>query len=203
MKLFQGILYKNDFIYNFLDYLKNKGNKNLRFKILNKYISKQKSLIDICGGSGWLKDHIDQSIEYTVADASGEFGKICKSKNIKFLKLNCTKFNIKKVKFDYSVMIISLYQFKKNVNEIITNLKKITKKKIIIIEEISPKDESNYFSNIKKIIRDYLCKTDFYIKNNDLYNLHEFSSLMKKNKFEIINKFINHNLIIAIYRKKK
>ena len=35
MNLFKGILYKNNFFYNFFDFLKNREKKNLRFKILN------------------------------------------------------------------------------------------------------------------------------------------------------------------------
>ena len=54
--------------------------KNLRFEIVKKLIKKKTSLIDVCGGCGWLKDHLDQSIKYTVDDASEEFGKICKKK---------------------------------------------------------------------------------------------------------------------------
>ena len=203
MTIFKGLLYKNNFIYNFLDFLKNKGNKNLRFKILNNYIKKNSSLIDICGGGGWLKDHIDESIDYTSADASDQFGEICNKKNIKFIKLNLSKFNTIKMKFDYSVMIISLYQFKKNINNILKNLKKISKKNIIIIEEVSPLNESGNFSKIKKSIRGYLCKTSFYKKNNDLYTFNEFSKLMKRKKFRLIDKFVNNNLLIAIYEKKK
>ena len=170
MNLFKGILYKNNFFYNFLDFLKNREKKNLRFKILNQFIKKNSSLIDICGGAGWLKDHIDPSIKYTVADASNNFGKICKKKRINFMKINWENFNILKKKFDYSVMIISLYQFKNDLKKTIRNLKKISKKKVIIIEEILPVNESTIFSNIKKTIRGYLCKTSFYHKNNDLFD---------------------------------
>ena len=81
MEIFKGLLYKNNFFYNFLDYLKNKEKRNLRFKILNNYIRKKTSLIDVCGGTGQLKIHIDKSIKYTVADASDQFESICKNKN--------------------------------------------------------------------------------------------------------------------------
>ena len=201
MNLLKGILYKNNFIYNFLDFLKNREKKNLRFEILNQFIKKNSSLIDICGGAGWLKDHIDPSIKYTVADASNNFGKICKKKRINFMKINWKNFNILKKKFDYSVMIISLYQFKNDLKKTIRNLKKISKKKVIIIEEVLPVSESAIFSNIKKTIRGYLCKTSFYHKNNDLFDLQEFKILMRKNNFKIINKFISNNLLIAIFKK--
>ena len=203
MEIFKGLLYKNNFFYNFLDYLKNKEKRNLRFKILNNYIRKKTSLIDVCGGTGQLKTHIDKSIKYTVTDASDQFESTCKNKNINFIKLNCTNFNIRKIKFDYSVMIISLYQFKSDIKKILKNLRKISKKKVIIIEEISPKNETNIFTNIKKAIRGYLCKTSFYKKNYDLFNFREFSKLMKKNKFKLIDKFVNYNLLIGIYEIKK
>ena len=203
MEIFKGLLYKNNFFYNCLDYLKNKEKRNLRFKILNNYIRKKTSLIDVCGGTGQLKIHIDKSIKYTVADASDQFASTCKNKNINFIKLNCTNFNIRKIKFDYSVMIISLYQFKSDIKKILKNLRKISKKKVIIIEEISPKNETNIFTNIKKAIRGYLCKTSFYKKNYDLFNFREFSKLMKKNKFKLIDKFVNYNLLIGIYEIKK
>ena len=117
------------------------------------------------------------------------------------MKIDWKNFNILKKKFDYSVMIISLYQFKNNLKTTIRNLKKISKKKVIIIEEVLPVNESTIFSNIKKTIRGYLCKTSFYHKNYDLFNLQEFKILMKKNNFKIINKFISNNLLIAIFKK--
>ena len=201
MNLFKGILYKNIFFYDLLNVLKNREKKNLRFKILNKFIKKNSSLIDVCGGAGWLKNHIDQSINYTVADASTHFGKVCKEKKINFIKINWRNSNILKKKFDYSVMIISLYQFKNNLKKIIRNLKRISKKKVIIIEEILPYSETSILSNIKKNIRGYLCKTSFYDKNNDLFDSIEFKTLMKKNNFKIINKFISNKILIAIFKK--
>ena len=201
MNLFKGILYKNNFFYNFFDFLKNREKKNLRFKILNQFIKKNSSLIDICGGAGWLKNHIDPSIKYTVADASNNFGKICKKKRINFMKINLKNFNTLKKRFDYSVMIISLYQFKNDLKKTLRNLKKISKKKVIKIEEILPVNESTTFSKIKKNIRGYLCKTSFYNKNNDLFGLQEFKILMKKNNFKIINKLISKNLLIATFKK--
>ena len=203
MIFFKGILYKNNFFYNLLDFIKNKQKRKIRFKILNKYIKNNSSLIDICGGGGWLKDHIFKNISYTVADASVEFGNTCKKKKINFVKLNCENFNIKNKKYDYSVMIISLYQFKKNFIKIFKNFKKITKRKIIFIEEISPINEINKLGNLKKIIRGYLCKTDFYKKNNDLYSYREFNDLMKKYKFKLISKYKEHNLLVGIYKIKQ
>ena len=117
------------------------------------------------------------------------------------MKINFKNFNTLKKKFDYSVMIISLYQFKGDLKKTIKNLKKISKKRVVIIEEILPVGESVSFSNIKKNIRGYLCKTSFYHKNNDLFDLQEFKILMKKNNFKIINKFISYNILIAIFKK--
>jgi ubiquinone/menaquinone biosynthesis C-methylase UbiE len=202
IKIFKGILYKNSYFYNLLDFLKLREKKNLRFKIAKKLIKKKSSLIDVCGGCGWLKNHLDKNINYTVADASKEFGDVCKKKNINFIKLNCKSFNIIKNKFDYTVMIISLYQFRKNLKKTIKNLKKISKRKIIIIEEILPFKETDSFRNIKKKIRDYLCNTNFYEKNNDLFSSSEFEILMKKNNFKLIKKFINNNILVGILEIK-
>ena len=202
IKIFKGILYKNSYFYNLLDFLKLREKKNLRFKIAKKLIKKKSSLIDVCGGCGWLKNHLDKNINYTVADASEEFGDVCKKKNINFIKLNCKSFNIIKNKFDYTVMIISLYQFRKNLKKTIKNLKKISKRKIIIIEEILPFKETDSFRNIKKKIRDYLCNTNFYEKNNDLFSSSEFEILMKKNNFKLIKKFINNNILVGILEIK-
>ena len=116
IKLFKGVLYKNIYFYNLQNFLKRGKKKNLRFKIVKKLTNKKTSLIDVCGGCGWLKEHLDPSIKYTVADASKEFGEVCKKKDINFTRLNCKKFSIVRGKFDYVVMIISLYQFKKNVD---------------------------------------------------------------------------------------
>ena len=200
MIFLKGILYKNNFFYNLLDVIKNRQKRNIRFKILNKYIENNSSLIDICGGGGWLKNHLFKNISYTVADASVEFGKTCKKKKINFLKLNCENFKIRNKKYDYSVMIISLYQFKNNFTKIFISLKKITKKKIIFVEEISPIDEISKLGNIKKKIRGYLCKTDFYKKNNDLYSYTEFKNLMNKHKFKLVSKYKENNLLIGIYK---
>ena len=202
IQLFKGALYKNNYFYNLMDFLKNGKKKNLRFEIVKELIKKKTSLIDVCGGCGWLKDHLDQSIKYTVADASEEFGKICKKKNINFIKLNCKNFNIIKSKFDFVVMIISLYQFKNNLRKIIKNLKKISKKKIIIIEEIIPPNEAVSLKNIKKKIRDYLCSSNFYEKNNGLFSLLEFKVLMEKNKFKLNKKFINNNILVGVFEIK-
>jgi len=129
MELFKGILYRKNYIYIFFNILKNNIKKNLRFKIINNLIEKDSTLIDVCGGSGWLKRHIDKSIEYTVGDASEEFCKICEKNGINFIKLDCNNLSIIKDKFDYSVMIISLYQFRDNSEEILKTLKQISKKK--------------------------------------------------------------------------
>ena len=51
----------------------------------------------------------------------------------------------------------------------------------VVLDEIAAK--------IKKAIRGYLCKTSFYKKNNDLYTFNEFSKLMKRKKFRLIDKF--------------
>ena len=63
--------------------------------------------------------------------------------------------NIIKYKFDYTVMIISLYQFRKNLKKVIKDLKKISKKKVIIVEEILPIKKINRFGFIRKKISDY------------------------------------------------
>ena len=86
IKIFKGISYKNNYFYNLLDFLKHREKRNLRFKIAKKLIKKKSSLIDVCGGCGWLKDHLDENINYTVADASKEFGNVCKKK-YKFYKI--------------------------------------------------------------------------------------------------------------------
>ena len=125
-----------------------------------------------------------------------------KKKNINFIKLNCKNFNIIKSKFDFAVMIVSLYQFKNNLRKVIRNLKKISKKKIIIIEEILPPNEAVSLKNIKKKIRDYLCSSNFYEKNNGLFSLLEFKILMEKNKFKLNKKFINNNILVGVFEIK-
>ena len=202
IEFFKGVLYENNYFYNLIDFLKNRGQRNLRFKILNQFIKKKSSLIDICGGCGWLRDHLDQSIKYTVADASKNFGEVCKKKKINFIKLNCNNNIIIPGKFDYGIMIISLYQFKKNLQKVIKNLKRISKKKVIIIEEILPIEEKNIITNIKKKIRDYLSYTNFNKKNNELFNYQEFKKLMKKNKFKLITKYIHNNILIGVFKIK-
>ena len=100
IQLFKGVLYKNNYFYNLMDFLKNGKKKNLRFEIVKKLIKKKTSLIDVCG---WLKDHLDQSIKYTVADASEEFGKICKKKYVNGYK--ATHY-LKNLIFMYNVVIL-------------------------------------------------------------------------------------------------
>ncbi len=41
IKIFKGILYKNSYFYNLLDFLKLREKKNLRFKIAKKLIKKK------------------------------------------------------------------------------------------------------------------------------------------------------------------
>ena len=202
MELFKGILYRKNYIYTFFNFLKNNIKRDLRFKIVNNLIKKNSTLIDVCGGAGWLKKHIDQTIKYTVSDASTEFGKICEINEINFIKLDCKNLNIIKGKFDYSVMIISLYQFRNNLKKILKSLKKISKKKIIIIEEVLPNNESYAFTYLKKKIRDYLSNTNYCYKNNHLFTSHEFKALMKKNNFRLINKFATKNLLVATLETK-
>ena len=201
IKFFKGIIYRNIYFFNFFDFLKRGKKKDLRFKILKNLIKKKNSLIDVCGGCGWLKDYLHPSINYTVADASDEFSEECKERNINFIKINSKKLNVIKYKYDYTVMIISLYQFKKNIKKIIKNLKKISRKKVIIIEEIMPVNKFSNLDNIKKRIIDYLCNTDFS-KNYTLFNFSEFESIMKKNKFKINRKFIKDNMVIGIFNIK-
>ncbi len=173
-------------------------------------IKKNSTLIDICGGCGWLKPHLDDSIKYTVADASNEFKKTCIEAGTNFVHLNCKNFNTIKNKYDYSVIIISLYQFKKNVQDVINQfkknvqdvikkLKKISKKKVIVVEEIKSKKKINTFFYIKRKVIDYLCYTDFYRENNDLFTFSEFKILMKKNKFILNKKYINNNVLIGVF----
>ena len=78
--LLKGVLYKNNNLYQLQDLLKRGNKKNLRFKAVQKLIKKNSTLIDICDGCGWLKPHLDDSIKYTVSDASNEF-KILMKKN--------------------------------------------------------------------------------------------------------------------------
>ena len=200
IKLFKGVLYKNIYFYNLQNFLKRVKKKNLRFKIVKRLINKKTSLIDVCGGCGWLKEHLDPSIKYTVADASKEFGEVCKKKDINFTRLNCKKFSIVRGKFDYVVMIISLYQFKKNVKKIIQNLKSISKKKVIIVEEFLPHKKTNGLANIKKKIINYFCNTNFYNENHDLFSLEELKVLMRKNKFKLIKKFIDDNILVGVFK---
>ena len=96
-------------------------------------------------------------------------------------------------------MIISLYQFRDNSEEILKTLKQISKKKIIIIEEVLQDNEVNTFTHLKKKIRDYLSYTDFCNKNNHLYTSYEFKILMEKNNFKLINKFATDNLLVATF----
>ena len=99
-------------------------------------------------------------------------------------------------------MIISLYQFRNNLKKILKSLKKISKKKIIIIEEVLPNNESYAFTYLKKKIRDYLSNTNYCYKNNHLFTSHEFKALMKKNNFRLINKFATKNLLVATLETK-
>ena len=85
-------------------------------------------------------------------------------------------------------MIISLYQFRNNLRKIIKNLKKISKKKIIIIEEILPLNETVSLKNIKKKIRDYLCSSNFYEKNNKFLSTDIIAIILLIMKKKIINK---------------
>ena len=78
----------------------------------------------------------------------------------------------------------------------------LIKKKVIIIEEILPNNESYAFTYLKKKIRDYLSNTNYCYKNNHLFTSHEFKALMKKNNFRLINKFATKNLLVATLETK-
>ena len=45
IKFFKGILYENNYFYNLINFLKNKGQRNLRFKILNRFVKKNNDFI--------------------------------------------------------------------------------------------------------------------------------------------------------------
>ena len=79
-------------------------------------------------------------------------------------------------------------------------LKSISKKKVIIVEEFLPHKKTNGLANIKKKIINYFCNTNFYNENHDLFSLEELKVLMRKNKFKLIKKFIDDNILVGVFK---
>jgi cyclopropane fatty-acyl-phospholipid synthase-like methyltransferase len=181
-KLFlKGIHYKNDFVYKIITGLKLLGNYKLRYKIAAQYIKSGETVLDVCSGSGDLREFLPQNCEYIGLDASKEFVKKLNKKGIQSINVDLHKEpHSLKTKVDVTVMIISLYQFRDTtLHSLLPKLKEMTKKVVIVEEVLEKKRVSN--SIVQRII-DYLCATDFYIPLN-LFDITEFTKIMEDHSF--------------------
>lgn len=136
--MFKGILYSNVFFYNFITKIKLGKNENLRFLLAANYIDRNQSILDYCAGIGRMKDFLPENCYYSTLEMSDRFSAYLESKGIPNYKMNpLEKMPVPEKSFDIVIMIISLSHFRHNrIDDLLVQMKKIARKKVIIVEEV-------------------------------------------------------------------
>lgn len=196
--MLKGLLYNNVLFYELITKIKLGGKSNLRYQIVSKYVEPNDSVLDVCAGTGEFKKYIPKNCEYYAVERSENFSQYLQKKNITNFFINLHDGLKIDRKFDTIVMIISLYSFKNtNIDNLITSLKKIANKRVVILEEvfITPPEPSEFNLNVRKfryisliqkigaLVTNYLCCTS-YFKNTSLFHRNEFLELIKKHQFK-------------------
>ena len=181
---FKGIHYRNRLVYNIFTFLKLRTAYTVRYKIAARYIEAGSSVLDVCSGSGELKEFLPSGCTYTGIDASPEFIANLSKKSVPHRHMNLHN-GISPATFqaDIVVMIISLAQFRHtSVDTLLEDFKKIAKR-VIIIEDVVAK-QTKIHTFIRPIMN-YVSATDYYVPG-ELFTMNEFEHLMRAHHYQCI-----------------
>lgn len=174
--LLRGLNYNSVHAYRLFDLVKRGNRRTLRYNIACKYLTNKEDVLDVCAGTGEFKKFLPSGCTYSAIEVNTFFTSVIEKKCI-----TCTIMDLHKgigdfrQKVDAAVMIISLYQFRNSlVDLLLEDLKRIARK-VIIIEEISPKGTA--VRSFINLTMNYMCATDFY-RPTELLTKTEFESLM-------------------------
>jgi len=196
--MFEGILYRSNFLYALQTFLKLRGNNKLRFEIAAQFISPGESVLDVASGGGWLRDHIPASCSYTCVEVGDAFIQSLTKRDVKFIKANLHQgIGELKTKYDTVVMIISLYQFRHtSLDQLMEQFKEIANKKVVIVEEVSVAENNGL--TIKDKVLNYLCRTEYFTPTKIL-SAHEFSAICEKHGYAVTVDSRRNQYMIATY----
>ena len=178
----RGSHYRSEFLYNAFDLLKLGWKRHLRYLIVRQYIKPADSVVDVCSGSGRLKDFIPKDCPYTAIEASPEFASILQRKGINHILWDLHAGWPESIfSSDVIVMVISLYQFRKTSVDILLESFKKAASRVVIIEDVlsRPGKEGSFLQQAVN----YLCATGYYVPV-DLYTRSEFTELMRSHGYQ-------------------
>lgn len=180
----KGIHYRSPLVYNLLDYIKRGVRRDLRYRIVLSYLKGASSVLDLCGGTGQLKEFLPKDCQYSICDASPDFiahsHRECAARFQWNLHNGLPGFSFK---VDAVVMIISLCQFRETSIDVLLEAVKDIGSTVVIVEEV-------FFPSERQIAlirwaRNYLCATDFFVPT-ELFTSEEFESVMKRHQYDFI-----------------
>lgn len=175
--LLKGSHYRSEFLYTAFTLLKLGRKRHLRYRIVRQYIQPADSVLDVCSGSGRLKDFISEECAYAAIEASPEFISILQRKGIKHISWNLhAGWPESILSPDVIVMVISLYQFRNTSAGLLLESFKNLASRVIIVEDVlsRPRREG---SLLQQAIN-YLCATGYYVPVAR-YTRSEFAELMR------------------------
>jgi len=179
---FKGSHYRSEFIYTASTLLKLGWKCHLRYRIVRQYIKPADSVVDVCSGSGCLKDFISKECTYTAIEASPEFISILQTKGINHISWNLHAGWPESILApDVIVMVISLCQFRKTSADLLLESFKKVASRVVIVEDVlsRPRKEE---SLLQQAIN-YLCATDYYVPVT-WYTRSEFAELMRSHGYQ-------------------
>lgn len=186
MKAFvKSINYRSPLIYKMLDYMKRGADRDLRYRLSLPYLKGASSVLDLCGGTGEFKKFLPEGCQYSVCDASPDFGAHLARSHIRHFQWDLHHGLPRFLpKVDAVVMIISLYQFRATSIDVLLEAVKDIAPTVVIVEEVSVSPPEQ-FAWIRRV-KNYLCATDFFVPV-ELFAREEFESIMKKRRYGFIS----------------
>lgn len=175
--MLKGQYYQNPYIYNFLTFLKLWKDCSLRFEIARANVEEGQSVLDVCGGTGRLREFLPSGCSYACVDASSGFGPALLKQGIKYIQTDLHNgVDIKRLKSDVVIMVVSLYQFRHtSMHDLLESFKDIAKK-VVIVEDVLPQGKVE--KTLKKKIINYLCAVE-YFQPLELFSAQEFKDVMR------------------------
>ncbi len=180
--MLKGIHYRSPLAYQAITHILLGKARRRRFEIAAELLGGSSSVLDICAGTGGLKDFLPPAAAYTALDASPEFIRFMDTKNI-----CCRQCTIEEAmdqtthigKFDAVVMIISLCQARAyDMDGILTGLKKMAKK-CVIVEDVKTRP----LRSVSRLMN-YFCARDYY-RPCTVFTRPEFETLMSAHGFVV------------------
>jgi SAM-dependent methyltransferase len=180
--LLKGSHYRSEFLYTACTLLKLGWKRHLRYRIVRQYINPADSVVDVCSGSGRLKDFISKGCTYTAIEASPEFISILRRKGIDHIPWNLhAGWPDAILAPDVIAMVISLSQFRKTSADLLLESFKKVASRVVIVEDVlsRPRKEESF---LQRAIN-YLCATDYYVPVT-WYTRSEFAALMRSHGYQ-------------------